>query len=751
MKTTHTKKVICTGLSLIYLALPSLGAPAPNELPSGFSSPTGATYTQSGNTGTVTSSTSKAITNFDTLNVGSNATFQSILPDANSVILHRVTGGSASEIYGRFLSNGHVFLVNPNGILFGSTAQVSVGSLFASTLGINDQDFLSGNLVFNQTGANPASVINLGSITTNGGGSVSLVGSAVSNGGNISTPAGKVLLAAGDKVTVTLDNNVVVDVVVDQPLLEGVQGVSQAILNTGNINAGGGLIKAKAELLNNVYDKAVNNEGTLTATSFENNNGTVELIAKGSGANSSIYNSGLIEANKIVLTADEDIMISDNSAEVKTLLKSSQDYMAINSSRGNVFVEDQIVNSENGFIDIVAAKNLKIGDLSPQQDNLINVTDQGHIFLSGEAVNISDIATTQSGSISVNSSKINVSGGLGTESGNINLEARKLRSFSLLGTYSGIPISDNVVFQLNNTGSIVSLEGDVNIGARSFFDLTNSTISSNNEISSLSINQEVKVLNDGIILAGRDLNVNALSNLDYRGGTESSSLMNNLSSSNTVQFQNNGIIAAARDINTIASTNLTVEAGSQLAASDGNNLSVSNTVQVQNTGLVIAGNNINTLIGANLTVGAGSQVATGAGTNDLSATNTVQVQNNGLVIAGDSIMTSTGANLTLERDGQIAAGTGSNDLSAINTVQVQNDGLVIAGNTLMDLNSSQIDLGVGSTISGEKTSLTAQTWVQTNGNEIYSLYEPIDSEFANVNINGVITSPIIQVDTYPNQ
>lgn len=730
MKTKKTHKVIFTGLSLICLALPSLGAPAPNELPSGFSSPTGATYTQNGNLGTVLSNSNRTITNFDTLNVGSNATFQSILPGTNSAILHRVTGGSASEIYGRFLSNGHVFLVNPNGILFGSSAQVSVGSLFASTLGINDQDFLSGNLVFNKTGANPASVINLGSITTNGGGSVSLVGSAVSNGGNINAPAGKVLLVVGDKVTVQLENNVVVDIVVDQPLLEGVQGVSQAILNTGNINAGGGLIKAKAELLNNVYDKAVNNEGTLTATSFENNNGTIELIAKGLGTNSSIYNSGLIEANKISLEADGDITISDNSAEVKTLLKSSQEYTAINSSRGNVYIEDQIVNSEDSSISIVAANNLKIGDLSPQQDSLIKVAGQGGLFLGAGSVDISDIVTTQLGDISVSSPNINVSGGLGSESGSIDL-----------GSYSGI---GNSAFQLNNTGSIVSLEGDVNITAVNWF-------SRDNDASSLSTNQEVKILNDGLIFAGRDLNVNALSNLDYRGGTESSSLMNNLSASNSVQVQNNGIIAAERNINTTASANLTIGANSQLAATEGNNLSATNTVQVQNAGLIVAGGSIMTNTGANLTLEVGSQVSTEAGTNNLSTTNTLQFQNAGLVVAGDSIMTNTGTNLALEAGGQIAAGTGSNDLSAINTVQVQNDGLVVAGNTLMDLASSQIDLGVDSTISGEKTSLTAQTLVQTTGNETYSLYEPIGGEFATVVNNGTITSPILEVNVYPNQ
>ena len=66
-------------------------------------------------------------------NVGQNATVNFNLPSSQSAILNRVTGGIGSEIFGSINSNGKVFLVNPSGILFGSTAQVNVGSLITST------------------------------------------------------------------------------------------------------------------------------------------------------------------------------------------------------------------------------------------------------------------------------------------------------------------------------------------------------------------------------------------------------------------------------------------------------------------------------------------------------------------------------------------------------------------------------------------------------------------------------------------
>ncbi len=49
-------------------------------------------------------------------------------------------------------SNGRVYLINPNGILFGKSSQVSVGGLVASSLDISNSDFsASGKLNFNAT------------------------------------------------------------------------------------------------------------------------------------------------------------------------------------------------------------------------------------------------------------------------------------------------------------------------------------------------------------------------------------------------------------------------------------------------------------------------------------------------------------------------------------------------------------------------------------------------------------------------
>jgi filamentous hemagglutinin family protein len=120
-------------------------------------------------------------------------------PSALSAVLNRVgVGASPSAILGALESNGRVFLINPNGIVFGAGAQINVAGLVASTLNLSDADFLAGRMRF--ADGLGKSVVNEGNITTGAGGSVYLVGSAVTNSGIIASPQGEVILAAGNSV-----------------------------------------------------------------------------------------------------------------------------------------------------------------------------------------------------------------------------------------------------------------------------------------------------------------------------------------------------------------------------------------------------------------------------------------------------------------------------------------------------------------------------------------------------------------------
>jgi filamentous hemagglutinin family protein len=161
-----------------------------------------ATISSSGSTVTVNTSTSGTVINWNNFSIGAGETTRFNQPSASSATLNRVTGLGSSQINGSLQSNGQVFLVNPNGIVFGSTASVNVAGFVASTLDITDADFLSGNLRFAASGPG-FFVSHSGSIV--GADYVALIGAGVflNSGSTISAGSGGVAIASGDPVALT--------------------------------------------------------------------------------------------------------------------------------------------------------------------------------------------------------------------------------------------------------------------------------------------------------------------------------------------------------------------------------------------------------------------------------------------------------------------------------------------------------------------------------------------------------------------
>ncbi|PFH19512.1 filamentous hemagglutinin family protein [Burkholderia sp. JKS000303] len=77
--------------------------------------------------------TDKLITNWQDFRVAGGERVSFHQPTSQSLALNRVIGNNGSRIDGQIGANGHVFLVNRNGVLFGSGAQVNIGGLVAST------------------------------------------------------------------------------------------------------------------------------------------------------------------------------------------------------------------------------------------------------------------------------------------------------------------------------------------------------------------------------------------------------------------------------------------------------------------------------------------------------------------------------------------------------------------------------------------------------------------------------------------
>nr|WP_304084271.1 filamentous hemagglutinin N-terminal domain-containing protein [Mitsuokella multacida] len=213
-------------------------------------------------------------------------------PDRDSVALNRVVGDAASVIDGALSGNGHVYVINPNGVLFGKNASVDVGSLVASTARISDRDMTNFAGADGITMAIPedssAKVINAGTIRAEGG-LVVLHAAEVENSGTITNPEGTTALAAARNLSLSADTAGKINFTVDGALAKA------KALNSGMLKADGGYLVMTARSAGDVMSTVVNNTGTMEAKTLRQNE-KGEILLDG-GDNGIVELNGTLDAS----------------------------------------------------------------------------------------------------------------------------------------------------------------------------------------------------------------------------------------------------------------------------------------------------------------------------------------------------------------------------------------------------------------------------------------------------------------------
>lgn len=235
---------------------------------------------------TISQSSQNVAINWQGFSIGQKEAVQFVQPNSSAVALNRVLGSDPSSILGSLSANGKVFLVNPNGILFGQGAQVNVGGLVASTLNITDGDFMAGRYKF--AGAGNGAILNQGSINADGG-YVALLGANVSNEGVISARLGTIALAAGNAMTLDVAGDGLLNLTVDQG------AVNALVQNGGLIRADGGQVLLTALAAGGLLQGVVNNTGVIQAQTIDNHNGTIRLL--GDMRTGTVNVSGTLDAS----------------------------------------------------------------------------------------------------------------------------------------------------------------------------------------------------------------------------------------------------------------------------------------------------------------------------------------------------------------------------------------------------------------------------------------------------------------------
>jgi filamentous hemagglutinin len=275
-----------------------------------------ATATATDSTLTVNQGTDRAVLNWASFNVGADGRVVFRQPRSSSIALNRIYQDSPSRIFGRVEANGEIYLVNPNGVIFGRTAVINASGILASTLDIAPETFEAGiasssvlkrpdpsalsvdanhaaGYVVDANGAPIRGTIDAdgrivadpngepilvrlsvqqgAQLSTNGAnGRVLLASQNVDNAGRIAAADGQVILAAGTKVYLQTNADPAL-----RGLLVEVDGTGQ-VLNrqSGEITTPRGNTT--------LVGLAVNQQGRISATTTVAANGSIRLLARNS-------------------------------------------------------------------------------------------------------------------------------------------------------------------------------------------------------------------------------------------------------------------------------------------------------------------------------------------------------------------------------------------------------------------------------------------------------------------------------------
>lgn len=164
---------------------------------------TAATFTPGTGTLTVTQNADRVVIDWDSFNIDPGETVTFVQGADNFIAFNRIDPGQFTTIDGQLFGNGSVWLFSPGGILFGSNAQVSVGSFFA---GLGQLDDFQANEAMGLADASvyvgylPA--VNTNTLTVDAGASITatdfliLQGAQIDMGGDLVSTGGVAFMSA---------------------------------------------------------------------------------------------------------------------------------------------------------------------------------------------------------------------------------------------------------------------------------------------------------------------------------------------------------------------------------------------------------------------------------------------------------------------------------------------------------------------------------------------------------------------------
>jgi filamentous hemagglutinin family protein len=447
---------------LLALAEAAFFAPSAKAAPVGGQVVSGSgAIAQSGTTTTITQTSPNLSLIWRGFNVAPNETVNFLQPSATAIAVNRIFDANGTQILGHLNANGQVYLINPNGVLFGSGAQVNVGGLVASTLDLNDTSLNGSSRTF--SGSGTGSVINQGTIAAASGGYVALLGNHVANQGTITAQLGTVALGAGSVVTLKFSGSSLVGVQVDQSTLNNLAE------NGGLVVADGGTVIMSAGAADALLASVVNNTGVIEARTVENHNGTITLLGGMTAGQVNVGgtldasapnggNGGAIEtsAAQVHVAGNANITTAARLGLAGTWLIDPQDF-TVSASGGDITGSTLSSELANNNITLESSQggssgsgNVNINDtVSWSANTTLTLTASNNVNVNA---NVTAIGATAGLVINPNTAN-----GVETASGGGALNVAANTAITLSGNHANLSIANSSINL--STGAVINLPG----------------------------------------------------------------------------------------------------------------------------------------------------------------------------------------------------------------------------------------------------------------------------------------------------
>ncbi|MDO8049139.1 YDG domain-containing protein [Janthinobacterium sp. SUN211] len=431
------RKLAAAAAAMTALALggPAQAAPTGGQVVSGTAS-----ISQQGGTTTIHQGSAQAALNWNSFNVGAKETVNFVQPSASALAVNRIFDSNGTQILGRVNANGQVYLINPNGVLFGRGAQVNVGGLVASTLDVDSASLGGSKHAFGGQGT--GKVVNEGTLRAADGGYVALLGRQVSNQGAISARLGTVALGAGSAATLSFDGARLLQLRIEQSTLNNLAE------NGGLIRADGGQVLMSAGARDSLLASVVNHTGVIEARSVEQRDGSIILL--GGMAAGTTHVSGTLDAS--APAGGNGGFIETSAAHVKIGNDTRISTAAAQGRAGTWLIDpvDFTIAASGGDISGAAlTANLRNG-------NVVIQSTQGSHGTAGD-VHVNDQVSWSANELTLNAQRnINI---------NANLNGSGTASLALEYGQGAAAAGNTAVYQLGN-GAQVSLPAGQNFSTK---------------------------------------------------------------------------------------------------------------------------------------------------------------------------------------------------------------------------------------------------------------------------------------------